>query len=77
MNNTEKMSLTLNLAKLVRFQQTNQALINPIYDASLYVFSHYEVNEVTGETFPKNKKTIHARFSTPHALLFPEIFIFF
>ena len=41
------------------------------YDASLYVFSHNDVNKATGKTFPENNKTIHAQFSTPHAPLFP------
>ena len=73
MKNTGKMSLDLNLAKLVRFQRTNQALINPIYDASLPCFTPKEVVGATGETFPK---TIHARFSLVQALLFAESLFF-
>ena len=76
MNNTEKMASVLNLAKLVRLQQTNQARINPIYDASLYVFSHNDVNMATGKTFPKNKKQFTHEFSCPTHHCFPK-FLFF
>ncbi|MDO8715793.1 MAG: hypothetical protein Q7J73_03175 [Dehalococcoidales bacterium] len=77
MKNMKKMSRVLNLAKLARFQRTNQARINPIYDASLHVFSPKVAVKATGKTFPKNAKTIHARFSTPTHYLFPDFFIFF
>ncbi|MDO8716807.1 MAG: hypothetical protein Q7J73_08395 [Dehalococcoidales bacterium] len=44
MKNMKKMSLGLNLAKLVRLQQTNQARIAPIYDASLYIFLFFSAD---------------------------------
>ncbi|MDO8717246.1 MAG: hypothetical protein Q7J73_10665 [Dehalococcoidales bacterium] len=42
MENREKM--LLNLAKLVRFQRTNQARIAPFYDASLYKFLFFSAD---------------------------------
>ena len=67
MQNMEKMSLVPNLAKLVRFQRTNQSRFAPIYELRYLFFTKDAVN-ATGETFPKTINNLRSVFY-PHALL--------
>ena len=71
------MAPVLNLAKLVRFQRTNQARLDPIYDASLYVFSLKDANEVIRETFPKTIKQFTLAFPSLTHYCFPKLLFFF
>ena len=76
MQNIGEVSHNLNLAKLVRLRRTNQARIKSIYDASLYVFLHNDVNKATGKTSPKNNKQFTHEFSCPTHHCSPK-FLFF
>ena len=70
MENMKKMSLFLNPAKLVRFQRTNQAWINPVYDASLPCFHHQGMRlGQPGKPSPKTLKQFTLAFPAPRTIV--------
>ena len=73
MKSMKKMSLFLNLAKLVRFQQTKHGWRDGIYDDSLPCFHQQGVRE--NGTTENNKQFTH-EFSCPTHHCFPNILFF-
>ena len=77
MKNMKRMSLVLNLGKLVRFQRTNQARIAPTYDASLYVFSPKDAKKDIPEVDSPNQTVNDIRFTLENFPLTHNCFVKF